>query len=222
MGTILVPFLNKKRQRTTIVIAGIFIGLFQIFHCLHFFSIFAGVKKIETFYEYISDNNFLKIFFNDSENNNIPDSEESKFEISSSLIDSVFVTLKLNLRETLTKKKRIKLLKKIFGFISGMSYSNSLFTALINLLSDNPKYPNYKFSLKILFYNIFNPGVGVILSCASLFPYCKCSEEEIDVRGIVLSILGILIGVLLMICPISIGIGLYLIQLTEKMITLFP
>ena len=185
MGTILVPFLNKKRQR-------------------------------------ISDNNFLKIFFNDSENNNIPDSEESKFEISSSLIDSVFVTLKLNLRESLTKKKRIKLLKKIFGFISGMSYSNSLFTALINLLSDNPKYPNYKFSLKILFYNIFNPGVGVILSCASLFPYCKCSEEEIDVRGIVLSILGILIGVLLMICPISIGIGLYLIQLTEKMITLFP
>ena len=103
-----------------------------------------------------------------------------------------------------------------------MSYSNSLFTALINLLSDNPKYPNYKFSLKILFYNIFNPGVGVILSCASLFPYCKCSEDEIDVRGIILSILGILIGVLLMICPISIGIGLYLIQLTEKMITLFP
>ena len=79
---------------------------------MYFFSIFAGVKKIETFYEYISDNNFLKIFFNDSENNNIPDSEESKFEISSSLIDSVFVTLKLNLRETLTKKKRIKLLKK--------------------------------------------------------------------------------------------------------------
>ena len=116
MGTILVPFLNKKRQRTTIVIAGIFICLFQIFHCLYFFSIFAGVKKIETFYEYISDNNFLKIFFNDSDNNNIPISEESKFEISSSLIDSVFVTLKLNLRETLTKKKRIKLLKKIFWF----------------------------------------------------------------------------------------------------------
>ena len=151
MGTILVPFLNKKRQRKTIVIAGIFIG----------------------------DNNFLKIFFNDSENNNIPDSNESKFEISNSLIDSVFVTLKLNLCETLTKKKRIKLLKKIFGFISGMSYSNSLFTALINLLSDNPKYPNYKFSLKILFYNIFNPGVGVILSCASLFLFVNVLKKKL-------------------------------------------
>ncbi len=63
IGTILVPFLNKKRQRKTIVIAGILIGLFQIFHCLHFFSVLTGIERVEKIYDYISDNNFLKKFF---------------------------------------------------------------------------------------------------------------------------------------------------------------
>ena len=95
---------------------------------------------------------FWKNFFNDSEENNISISEKSENNESyTSLLEFIIDTLKLNLSETLAKQKRIKLLKKIFGFISGMSYSNSLFTALINLLSDNPDYPNYKFSLKYSF-----------------------------------------------------------------------
>ena len=56
----------------------------------------------------------------------------------------------------------------------------------------------------------------------SLIPYCDGSKEKYDVRGLVLSILGILIGILMMICLISIGIGFYLVKLTDKMITLFP
>ena len=44
LGTILVPFLNKKRKIKTMIIAGILIGLFQILHFLHFFSVLTGVK----------------------------------------------------------------------------------------------------------------------------------------------------------------------------------
>jgi hypothetical protein len=63
IGTILVPFLNKKRKIKTMIIAGILIGLFQIIHFLHFFSVLTGVKYIENFYDHISDNKFLEKFF---------------------------------------------------------------------------------------------------------------------------------------------------------------
>ena len=63
LGTILVPFLNKKRKIKTMIIAGILIGLIQILHFLHFFSVLTGVKYIENFYDYISDNKFLEKFF---------------------------------------------------------------------------------------------------------------------------------------------------------------
>ena len=43
LGTILVPFLNKKRKIKTMIIAGILIGLFQILHFSHFFSVLIGV-----------------------------------------------------------------------------------------------------------------------------------------------------------------------------------
>ena len=116
----------------------------------------------------------------------------------------------MNLSETLTKKKRKKLLKQIFDFINGMSYSNSLFTAFLNLLSERPGYPNYKFSLKI-FFILFLIRVGLILSCASLIPYCDCTNDKHDTGGMVLSIIGILIGILMTFCPILLGIGFYFI-----------
>lgn len=59
-----------------------------------------------------------------------------------------------------------------------MSYSNSLFTILVNLVSANPDAPNYKLSVKIFLYNLFNPGVGFILSCFSLFPACDCARQK--------------------------------------------
>ena len=36
-GTILTPFMNKKKKKLRLIFAGIILGLFQIIHFLHFF-----------------------------------------------------------------------------------------------------------------------------------------------------------------------------------------
>ena len=223
IGTILLPFLNKKRKIKVMIIAGILIGLFQTLHFLHFFSLLSGIKFLEDFYDYISEDKFLTKFFEVSSDNDklFPDVNEEKEE-KSSILEFIIDTLKLNLSETLDKKQRKKVLKAIFGSISGMSYSNSLFTILVNLVNAKPDAPNYKLSIKIFLYNLFNPGVGFILSCFSLFPACDCEKQKYNLRGIILSISGMIFGVLLMICPFSLGIGIYLVKLTDKMFTIFP
>ena len=225
LGTILVPFLNKKRKKKTMIIAGILIGLFQILHFLHFFSVLTGVKFIDDFYSYISDDKFLEIFFQVNYDDIEDISEENDIYIyninkkdDSSLFEFIIESLELNISEILIKKKRIKILKTLFTFISGMSYCNSLFISLINFISEKPDSPNNKLGIQILLYNLFNPGVGIILSCIYLFPSCASS----NIRGIVLSLLGIFIGILIMLCPISLCIGTYLTKLTNKTITIFP
>ena len=134
LGTILVPFLNKKRKMKTMIIAGILIGLFQILHFLHFFSVLTGVKFIDDFYSYISDDKFLEIFFQVNYDDIEDISEENDIYIyninkkdDSSLFEFIIESLELNISEILIKKKRIKILKTLFTCISGMSYCNSLF-----------------------------------------------------------------------------------------------
>ena len=224
IGTILVPFLNKKRKIKTMIFAGILIGLLEIFHFLHFFSVLMNVKYIERFYNYISDDNFLGLFFNTiKEENNYLDENENKNEIdSSSTLKTIINSLNLNLSETIAKKERIKCLKLLFSLISGMSYCASIFTASVNFINAKPDSPNYKLGIKILLYNFLNPGTGIILSCFSLFPSCDCSNNSYDIKGIVLSLLGIITGFIIMICPISLCIGLYLVKLTNKLITILP
>ncbi len=177
IGTILVPFLNKKRKIKTMIFAGILIGFLEIFHFLHFFSVLMNVKYIERFYNYISDDNFLGLFFNTiKEENNYLDENENKNEIdSSSILKTIINSLNLNLSETIAKKERIKCLKLFFSLISGMSYCASIFTASVNFINAKPDSPNYKLGIKILLYNFLNPGTGIILSCFSLFPSCDCS-----------------------------------------------
>ena len=221
-GTILVPFLNKKRKPKTMIFAGILIGLFQIFHFLHAFSVLTGVKYVEDFYNYISDDKFMELFFDVNNDEDISFQGEDEDKDNFSILKNVIDSLKLNLSETIAKKERIKVLKTLFSIISGMSYCNSLFTACVNFITAKPDSPNYKLGIKILLYNFFNPGVGIILSCFSLFPSCDCSNNKFDIRGIVLSILGIFTRIIVMFCPISLCIGTYLIKLTDKMITIFP
>jgi hypothetical protein len=103
-----------------------------------------------------------------------------------------------------------------------MSYCSAIFAASVNLIEAKPETPNYKLGLKIFFYNFLNPGSGIILSCFSLFPSCDCSNDNYDIRGIVLSILGIIMGIIIMACPISLCIGEYLVKLTNNMVTIFP
>ena len=78
---------------------------------------------------------------------------------------------------------------------------------------------NLKLSIKILLYSFLNPGGGIILSFLSLFPNIK---KENNIRGIILSILGIIVGIILLVSPFSLIIGLFLSKLCNKMITLLP
>ena len=45
---------------------------------------------------------------------------------------------------------------------------------------------------------------------------------ESDIRGVVLSILSIILGLVIILSPVSLSIGVFLTRLTNKMITLFP
>ena len=49
-------------------------------------------------------------------------------------------------------------LKFFFGIISGMSYANSIFSVIVNFLSNENKIPNYKLGIKSLLYSFFNLG----------------------------------------------------------------
>ena len=97
LGTILVPFLNKKRKIKTMIIAGILIGLLQILHFLHFFSVLTGVKYIENFYDYISHNKFLekcfKVNYGDIEDISDENNEHSKKIDDSSLFELIINSL---------------------------------------------------------------------------------------------------------------------------------
>ena len=94
-----------------------------------------------------------------------------------------------------------------------MSYSNSIFTT-IN--SDGEK--NKIFSYKIVLYSIVNPGGGILLSSFALIPSCQNNDNI----GIASYIVSIIIGLIIIFCPISLSLGVFLSKLTNKMITLFP
>ena len=171
-------------------------------HFLHFFSLFTGIKYLEDIYDIISDDKILETLFSNDDSENIPLFEDTKF----------------NLAEIIDKKSRKKFLKVCFGLISGLSYSNSFFTTLVNFMEEDSVETNKKLSYKVVLYSFLNPGGGIILSAFALFPFCAKN----NVRGIVASIISFIIGIIIIFCPFSIGLGFYLYKLKSKMITLFP
>ena len=218
----IVPFLNKKKNeknKKTLIIAGIVFGILQIFHVFHFFSLLSGVPFIEKLYERIADDDFLSKFIS-VKNNKINSNDDSNE--NSSFFSILIENLSVDLNSIIIKKKRIKVLKMIFGFISGFSYGNSLFTSLVNLLESQRNSPNKKLAIKIILYDIFNPGSGIILSCFLLFPACDCENDKYDATGIGLSIAGIVFGIFILFCPVLLGIGTFLIKITDNMFTIFP
>ena len=77
LGTMIEPFLIKKKSCKLIVL-GILLGLLQIFHILHFFSLFKEIEFLEKMYDYIFNYSFLLNFVykskkdkNSEENNSI-------------------------------------------------------------------------------------------------------------------------------------------------------
>ena len=204
-GTILTPFMNKKKKKLRLIFAGVFLGLFQIIHFLHFFSLFKNIKFIEDIYDIISGDKILETLFSNYRKDiseNVPFFEDTE----------------INIAEIISKKSRKKFFKICFGLISGLSYSNSFFTTLVNFIDEDSNEINKKLSYKVVLYSFFNPGGGIILSSFALFPFFA----EQNVRGIVTSIISFVIGIIIIFCPFSIGLGIYLYQIKSKMITLFP
>ena len=210
LGTILEPFLNKKNKSGRLIFAGIFLGILQIFHILHFVSLFKEIDLFERFYDYISDDKFILLFFNDTDK----DDEDKTF---------VEKLTTINISKILTQKARKKFFKKFFGIISGMSYANSIFTVIINFLTKKDTSPNYKLGIKALLYSIFNPGGGFLISSVVLIDSSKCCDsEKCDKPGFIISLIGVLISIFLMICPVIICLGAFLLKITETYTSLFP
>ena len=209
LGTILVPFLNRKRKSVNLIIVGIILGILQIFHFLHFFSLLRGIKILERFYDYISDDNFLLLFFKNTKD----EKHDDYTNISNKFFD-------INFSGIIAKKLRIKYLKILFGIISGMSYANSLFTVLVNFIAKKEDQPNYKLGIKTLLYNIFNPGAGLLISSIVLVDSIKCNSFE-NFKNFIISFIGIIISIILLICPFIACLGVYLILLTSKYIEIY-
>ena len=209
LGTILLPFINKNRNYSILIFAGILLGFLQIFHFLHFFSLLKGVEFVEKIYDSISSDEIMGTFFG----------KEDIEENDESLIGYAIENKKYIIPEIIPQIERKKFLKISFGIISGMSYSNSVFTILVNFMAEKPEKSNLKLSIKIMLYSFFNPGAGIILSFLSLFPSCKKKDK---IKPIILSITGIIIGIIFLFSPIFLIIGLFLTKITKKMITLLP
>ena len=133
------------------------------------------------------------------------------------MIGEIIDGFKFNISETISQESRKKFLKFFFGIISGMSYANSIFTTIVNFL-DAGYEKNKLLGYKIVLYSIFNPGEGMLLASFAMIPSCI----KTDIRGIVLSILSIILSLVIILSPVSLSIGVFLTKLTNKMITLFP
>ena len=108
----LLPFINKNRDHNVMKWAGILIGIFQILHFLHFFSLLTNVKILDDFYGYICDDKILESVFgnyeNDKEFENINEIDKDSLKNldendTSSVLGFVVSILKLNLSETISK-----------------------------------------------------------------------------------------------------------------------
>ena len=204
---------GQKKKR--IIFASILLAFFQILHFLHGFSLLTKVKFLEDFYDSISDDKVFEIIFGNEEND---DKNEEKNALKD-LIDIFKDETKLNIPELISKKSRIKFLKECFGIINGMSYCNSIFSILLDIMDDNK---NKILSYKVVFYSIFNPGGGIILASFALIPSMDCCNHKYNIKGIIICFISIILGLIVMLTPISLILGLYLTKVTNRMITLFP
>jgi len=213
LGTMIEPFLTKKRS-CKLVALGILLGLLQIFHILHFFSLFKEIPFFEKFYDYISDDSFLLKFVYKSK-------KDENNEENNGILEQLFGIN--NISEIIAKKERKNFLKKAFGLLSGMSYCNSIFSVIINFLKKKENEPNFKIGIKTLLYSIFNPGAGFLISSIILIDSCKCDKNKnCDIPGFWVSLFAFLLSLFLMICPYFICIGLYTMKISENNLQFYP
>ena len=216
LGTLIEPFLNEKNRKKRLIFAAIILSFFQILHFLHAISLLNKVKFLEDIYDKISDDDIFEIIFGyDKKDDNNEEEQSETMKFFESFIDDN----KLNVAELISKNSRIKFLKECFVFISGMSYCNSIFSMLLDFMKDEK---NKVLSDKVVLYSILNPGGGIVLASFALIPSCDCCKGNFNIKGIFICIISIILGLIVMLTPISLILGLFLTKITKRMITLFP
>jgi hypothetical protein len=91
--------------------------------------------------------------------------------------------------------------------LSGFNYLNSSLIPLFNLMNQK------EITFKMLTLGIVNPVGGMFISSVLYF--------KNDWKNLVISLIGNLIGIILMICPYFLGVGLYLTIILKSISNLF-
>ena len=202
IGTIISPFLFKDSYNCRNILSGILIGIIQILNFVHLLSIIFKFQFIDNFYDIIGGENVLKPFMSEQYKIFINTTNEIKETLDDYLFES-----EINPDEILSKDSRITFLKVILGTISSMSYINSNLAPFLNLI--NKSKPDFK----TVTYGIFNPGAGLLISGILFF--------NKEYGYIIISSIGVLFGILLMLSPFILGIGLYLLKILNNILNLF-
>ena len=211
LGTIITPFIFEEDCNCRKIFVAIIIGCVQILHFVNLLSLIIGFKFINDFYDIIGGENILtpimsekyKTFQNMKKN--ISDTLEQYLPDydADSIDEGIF---SINPNDIIETKYRVSFIKGILIFISSLSYINSCLSPLIDLIKDN------KIDFKMITFGIFNPGAGIFISSILFFngEYCK----------FVISIFGVIIGILLMFCPYILSAGIYLMKIVNKLINI--
>ena len=96
LGILLLPFLNKRKKKISIIWAAILLAFLQTFHFLNFFSLLKKVEFLEKIYNYISSDDFLESIFGNNEN----DKTNEKVSVIGEVIDY----FKFNISDTISQK----------------------------------------------------------------------------------------------------------------------
>ena len=202
LGTIISPFLLDEEYDCRKIIVAITIGIIQILHFFHILSLIFGFTFINNFYDIIGGENILMPFMSDKYKIFINNTQEIQ-----DTLDDYFFESEIDPREILSKNSRITFLKIILVILSGLSYINSNLNPIIDLIYDKGV------DFKMITYGIFNPGAGLFISSILYFNEENCR--------FVISIIGVLFGILLMACPYFLGIGIYLTKVLKSILNLF-
>ena len=199
-GAILFPFISERYYELKYIVIGILIGLIHITHFVNILSIIIGFKFITNFYDIIAGENVLKPFMSDKYKIFLNMTEEISENLPD-IYDSNDIII--DPREIIAKKSRIILLKIILLTLSGFSYINASLIPLFKLLNDD------EITFKMLSHGIINPAGGMFIS--SVYYFNK------DYKMLIISLIGSLLGIILMFCPFFLGVGIYLMKILKTL-----
>ena len=217
IGTILIPFLFENEKRFYYL--AIILGSIQIVHFVHIFFFLFRKNSINEFYEIIAGENTLKYLITDEKQKELYEEFEEEVDKLKENLDldddeDRDIYTKYEEIKNILKNHDVTFLKKFFAVLSFLSYFNSLFQPLIKTFSMNESKVDEDNLFDIFQFSIFNPGTGLIITSFKSIKNCELTP-------MIVSIIGTIIGFLLMLCPYITGFAVYLIKTINSLNILF-